>query len=208
MTIRRGVMTLFTAPDEPQSQRTRIIVAEKGIEIDIINVVPGKYPSDLMELNPYNSLPTLIDRDLVLYDSRVIIDYIDERFPHPPLMPVDPAQRAQLRLAMFRIERDWYSLIDRIDHSTDPKVQAQCKKELADGVLASSDIFKVKPFFLSDEFSVLDASLLPVLWRLKGFGVEVPASSQAMARYCATMFARPSFRASLGGSRTQRSMDW
>jgi RNA polymerase-associated protein len=201
-------MTLFTAPDEPPSQRTRIIVAEKGIEIDIINVVPGKYPSDLMELNPYNSLPTLLDRDLVLYDSRVIIDYIDERFPHPPLMPVDPAQRAQLRLAMYRIERDWYELIERFDHSTDPKVQAQCRKELADGVLASADIFKVKPFFLSDEFSVLDASLLPVLWRLRGMGVEVPASSQAMARYCAAQFARPSFRASLGGSRTQRSMDW
>jgi RNA polymerase-associated protein len=201
-------MTLFTAPDEPQSHRTRIIVAEKGIEIDIISVVPGKYPADLMELNPYSTLPTLLDRDLVLYDARVIIDYIDERFPHPPLMPVDPAQRAQLRLAMYRIERDWYSLVERIDLGTDAKQQAQLKKELVDGLLASADIFKVKPFFLSDEFSVLDASLLPVLWRLKAWGVEIPAASQAMQKYCTTMFARPSFRSSLGGSRAQRSIDW
>lgn len=202
-------MTLFSALEEPHSQRTRIVVAEKGIEIDIINVVPGKYPADLMELNPYNSLPTLIDRDLVLYDSRVIMDYIDERFPHPPMMPVDPAQRAQLRLAMYRIERDWYGLIERIDQSAgEPRLQAQLKKELADQVLASADIFKLKPYFLSDEFSLLDASLLPVIWRLKGFGVEVPASAQAMYRYCTTQLARPSFRASLGGSRSQRSIDW
>jgi RNA polymerase-associated protein len=201
-------MTLFTAPEEPQSHRTRIIVAEKGIEIDIINVVPGKYPSDLMDLNPYGTLPTLLDRDLVLYDARVIIDYIDERFPHPPLMPVDPSQRAQLRLAMYRIERDWYGLIGRIDQCADPQQQAALKQELADAVLASADIFKLKPFFLSDEFSVLDATLLPVLWRLKGFGVEIPAAAVAMLRYCTSCFARPAFRASLGGSRTQRSVDW
>jgi RNA polymerase-associated protein len=201
-------MTLFTAPEEPQSHRTRIIVAEKGIEIDIINVVPGKYPSDLMDLNPYSTLPTLLDRDLVLYDARVIIDYIDERFPHPPLMPVDPAQRAQLRLAMYRIERDWYGLIGRIDQCADPKQQAALKQELADAVLATADIFKLKPFFLSDEFSVLDATLLPVLWRLKVYGVEIPAAAAAMLRYCTSCFARPAFRASLGGSRTQRSVDW
>ena len=102
MSSRRSIMTLFSAPDEPHSHRTRIVLAEKGVEIEIIDVVPGRYPEDLLDLNPYHSLPTLVDRDLVLYDSRVIIEYLDERFPHPPLMPVDPILRAQFRLALYR----------------------------------------------------------------------------------------------------------
>ncbi len=121
MSSRRSVMTLFSAPDEPHSHRTRIVLAEKGVEIDIINVVPGRYPEDLLDLNPYHSLPTLVDRDLVLYDSRVIIEYLDERFPHPPLMPVDPILRAQFRLALYRIERDWYGLAQQIDEDHDKK---------------------------------------------------------------------------------------
>ena len=100
MASRRSVMTLFSAPDEPQSHRVRIVLAEKASECDVISVVPGRYPEDLLDLNPYRSLPTLVDRDLVLYDARVIIDYLDERFPHPPLMPVDPVLRAQFRLAI------------------------------------------------------------------------------------------------------------
>ena len=121
MSSRRSIMTLFSAPDEPYSHRTRIVLAEKGVEIDIINVVPGRYPEDLLDLNPYHSLPTLVDRDLVLYDSRVIIEYLDERFPHPPLMPVDPILRAQFRLALYRIERDWYGLAQLIDEDHDKK---------------------------------------------------------------------------------------
>ena len=197
MSSRRGVMTLFSAPDELQSHRTRIVVAEKGIEIDVINVVPGKYPADLLELNPYNSLPTLIDRDLVLYDARVIIDYLDERFPHPPLMPVDPVLRAQFRLALYRIEHDWYRLAEQIESTTDTRRQAQLKKELGETLIQSADIFKIKPFFLGDEFSVVDATILPILWRMRRFGIELPPSAQALSRYAATMMARPAFRASL-----------
>jgi RNA polymerase-associated protein len=190
-------MTLFSAPDELQSHRTRIVVAEKGIEIDVISVVPGKYPADLLELNPYNSLPTLIDRDLVLYDARVIIDYLDERFPHPPLMPVDPVLRAQFRLALYRIEHDWYRLAEQIESTTDARRQAQLKKELGETLIQSADIFKIKPFFLGDEFSVVDATILPILWRMRRFGIELPPSAQALSRYAATMMARPAFRASL-----------
>ena len=108
MSSRRSIMTLFSAPDDPWSHRTRIVLAEKGISIDIVSVEAGRFPEDLLDLNPYHSVPTLVDRDLVLYDSRVIIEYLDERFPHPPLMPVDPVTRAQFRLALYRIERDWY----------------------------------------------------------------------------------------------------
>ena len=190
-------MTLFSAPDEPQSHRTRIVVAEKGIEVDVINVTPGKYPEDLLDLNPYHSLPTLVDRDLVLYDSRVIMDYLDERFPPPPLMPVDPVMRAQFRLALYRIERDWYALAERIERESDRKLQAQYKKELRDTILQSADIFKIKPFFLGDEFSIVDATIVPILWRMKRYEIELPPQAQALARYAATMQARPAFRASL-----------
>lgn len=190
-------MTLFSAPDEPQSHRTRIVAAEKGVELDVISVTPGKYPEDLLDLNPYHSLPTLVDRELVLYDARVIMDYLDERFPHPPLMPIDPVMRAQFRLALYRIERDWYSLADRIERETDRKQQGQLKRELRDTILQSADIFKVKPFFLGDEFSIVDATILPILWRMRRYEIELPPQAQALAKYAATMQARPAFRASL-----------
>src|SRR5437764_8528257 len=157
MASRRSVMTLFSAPDEPQSHRVRVVLAEKANEFDIISVVPGRYPDDLLDLNPYRSLPTLVDRDLVLYDARVIIDYLDERFPHPPLMPVDPVLRAQFRLAMYRIERDWYGLARQIDSEPDKKQTVKLKKILRDTILQSTELFKVKPYFLSDEFSLVDA---------------------------------------------------
>jgi RNA polymerase-associated protein len=194
---RRSIMTLFSAPDQPYSHRTRIVLAEKGVEIDIINVVPGRYPEDLLDLNPYHSLPTLVDRDLVLYDSRVIIEYLDERFPHPPLMPVDPILRAQFRLALYRIERDWYGLAQLIDEDHDKKHVAKNRKILRDAILQSADVFKVKPFFLSDEFSLVDASVAPILWRLRHYEIELPPQAQALSRYAAAMFARPAFRASL-----------
>jgi RNA polymerase-associated protein len=191
------MMTLFSAPTGLQSHRTRIVAAEKGIEIDVINVVPGKYPHDLLEVNPYNTLPTLLDRDLVLYDARIIIDYLDERFPHPPLMPVDPTTRAQFRIAMYRIEREWYEVGDAIEAATDPKLRAQLAAQLAGRIGESAELFKIKPFFLSDEFSVVDATIMPVLWRLRRYGIELPATAQPVVRYAAIMQARPTFRASL-----------
>src|SRR5512137_826308 len=107
-------MTLFSAPDDPASHRTRIVLAEKGVEIEIVSVTPGRFPEDLLVLNPDHSLPTLVDRDLVLYDSRVIMEYLDERFPHPPLMPVDPVSRAQSRLMLHRLEKDWYTNAEQL----------------------------------------------------------------------------------------------
>src|SRR3954463_12437789 len=141
LSSRRSVMTLFSAPTDLWSHRTRIVLAEKGISIDIFSVEPGKYPEDLLDLNPYHSVPTLVDRDLVLYDSRVIMEYLDERFPHPPLMPVDPVARAQFRLALFRIEHDWYSLVAQINDA-DRKLAQQARKVLRDSVLSSVDVFK------------------------------------------------------------------
>ena len=197
MSSRRSIMTLFSAPDEPHSHRTRIVLAEKGVEIDIINVVPGRYPEDLLDLNPYHSLPTLVDRDLTLYDSRVIIEYLDERFPHPPLMPVDPVTRAQFRLALYRIERDWYTLVQQIESEPDKKQTVKLKKILRDTILQSTELFKIKPYFLSDEFSLVDASIAPVLWRLPYYEIDLPPQAQPIIKYASLIFSRPAFREGL-----------
>jgi RNA polymerase-associated protein len=190
-------MTLFSAPDDPWSHRTRLVLAEKGISIDIVSVEPGRFPEDLLDLNPYHSVPTLVDRDLVLYDSRVIIEYLDERFPHPPLMPVDPVSRAQFRLALYRIERDWYGTARQIDQEPDKKQTLKLKKILRDTILQSTDLFKVKPYFLSDEFSLVDATIAPILWRLRHYEIELPPQAQAIDKYAHLVFARAAFRDSL-----------
>jgi len=197
MSSRRSVMTLFSAPTDLWSHRTRIVLAEKGISIDVVSVEPGKYPEDLLDLNPYHSVPTLVDRDLVLYDSRVIMEYLDERFPHPPLMPVDPVSRAQFRLALHRIERDWYGGMQQLEKEKDPKVAAKLKTELHDTIVQSADLFKIKPFFLSDEFSLVDATIAPVLWRLQHFQIDLPPPAAAITRYGDLIFSRPAFRESL-----------
>ena len=194
---RRAVMTLFSSASDPGSHRTRLVLAEKGINIDIINVEPGALPEDLLDLNPYHSVPTLVDRDLVLYDSRVIIEYLDERFPHPPLMPVDPVTRAQFRLALYRIERDWYGLAQQIEQEADRKQGVRLRKILRDQILASSEVFKAKPFFLSDEFSLVDATIAPVLWRLQAYGIDLPPQAQPIEKYAQLVFARPAFREGL-----------
>jgi RNA polymerase-associated protein len=190
-------MTLFSAPNDPWSHRTRIVLAEKSVSIDIVSVEPGSLPEDLLDLNPYHSIPTLVDRDLVLYDSRVIIDYLDERFPHPPLMPSDPVTRAQFRLALYRIERDWYSLVQQIEQEPDRKQTVKQRKILRDTILQSTDVFKVKRYFLSDEFSLVDATIAPVLWRLPYYEIDLPPEAQPLIRYATLLFSRPAFREAL-----------
>lgn len=190
-------MTLFSDPTDPWSHRTRLVLAEKSVNIDYIDVQHGNLPEDLLDLNPYNSVPTLVDRELVLYDSRVIVEYLDERFPHPPLMPVDPVTRAQYRLYLYRIERDWYSEADRIVSSGDRKTVTRARKALRDSIVSTAEIFAAKKFFLSDEFSLVDCSIAPVFWRLPVFEIELPAQARPILRYMDTVFSRPSFQFSL-----------
>ncbi|HEV7633707.1 MAG TPA: glutathione S-transferase N-terminal domain-containing protein [Steroidobacteraceae bacterium] len=197
MSSRRSIMTLFSAPDDPASHRTRIVLAEKGIEIDVVSVTPGRFPEDLLDLNPDHSLPTLVDRDLVLYDSRVIMEYLDERFPHPPLMPVDPVSRAQFRLALHRIERDWYGLAAQIEKEGQGKAGPKLRSDLRDLILQSAEVFKVKPYFLSDEFSLVDASIAPILWRLPRYEIDLPREAAPLLKYASLVFSRPGFRTSL-----------
>jgi RNA polymerase-associated protein len=194
---RRSVMTLFSKPNDPWSHRTRLVLAEKSINIEIVDVEEGNLPEDLLDLNPYNSVPTLVDRDLVLYDSRVIIEYLDERFPHPPLMPVDPVTRAQFRLALYRIERDWYPLAEEIMQGGDRKPAARAVRLLEESLLSGVDIFAAKTYFLSDEFSLVDATIAPILWRLPLFGIRLPTQAKPIHAYMDAVFSRPSFQASL-----------
>jgi RNA polymerase-associated protein len=194
---RRSVMTLFSRPTCPCSHRTRLVLAEKSINIDIVDVEEGTLPEDLLDLNPYNTVPTLVDRDLVLYDSRVIMEYLDERFPHPPLMPVDPVTRAQFRLALFRIEKDWYSLAEEIDEGGDRKPVSRARKILRESILTSAEIFTAKRFFLSDDFSLVDCTIAPILWRLPVYDIDLGRQGKVMHRYMDEVFSRPSFQDSL-----------
>ena len=197
-------MTLFSAPADPWSHRTRLVLAEKGIDIEIVSVTPGSLPEDLLDLNPYHSLPTLVDRDLVLYDSRVIIEYLDERFPHPPLMPADPVTRAQFRVALYRIERDWYGALEQMDREGDRRQLPRLRKILLDTILQGIELFQLKPFFLSEEFSLVDATLAPVLWRLPQYQIELPPRAQPVLKYESRIYSRPAFRSAL--SDVERSM--
>lgn len=196
VTNRRTVMTLFTLSDCPYCQRVRIAMAEKGIACEIVEVERSRLPEELIELNPYQSLPTLADRDLTLYGARLILEYVDERYPHPPLMPIDPVNRAKARLAMYRIERDWFGLLPLI-RGTDAKAADQARKTLRDSLTASAEVFAAMPYFLSEEFSLNDCYLLPLLWRLPSLGVELPRQAKAVEDYAQRLFAREAFRASL-----------
>ena len=191
-------MTLFSNSTCFHSHRTRLVLAEKSISIDIVSVHGDDLPEDLLDLNPYHSVPTLVDRDLVLYDSRVIVEYLDERFPHPPLMPVDPVSRAQHRLALYRIEKDWYSLAEDIEEASEKKQTTRSRNILQESILASADVFAAKNYFLSDEFSLVDCSIAPILWRLPAYGIDLDgAPAQPIRRYMDSVFSRRSFQESL-----------
>ena len=196
---RRSVMNLFSSPTCPYCHRTRLVLAEKDITFDTFDVDLDKLPEDLSELNPYNTVPTLVDRDLVLYDSRVIIEYLDERFPHPPLMPVDPVSRAKTRLALHRVEADWYPLMHDILKGSE-KAATKSRKALRESLIASAEVFAVMPYFLSQEFSLVDATIAPVLWRLPVLGIELPKEAKPLLSYSKRIFERETFKQSLSES--------
>ena len=191
---RRSVMTLFSRPTDIHSHRTRLVLAEKNINIKISNIAGPDLPEDLMDLNPYHSVPTLVDRDLTLYDSRVIIEYLDERFPHPPLMPVDPVTRAQFRLVLFRIETDWYSIAEEVETSPDGKLGSKARKMLRESILQSTELFASRPYFLSEEFSLVDCTIAPLLWRLPIYGIDLGKNAEPIEKYMDRVFARRSFQ--------------
>lgn len=192
------MMTLFSSPKDIWSHRTRFVLAEKDVTIDIVDVDARSLPEDLLELNPYQSWPTLVERDLVLYDSRIIIEYLDERYPHPPLMPVDPITRARFKLTMYRIERDWYALAADIEQTADRKRADEARRTLQEVILANVEVFRSQPYFQSAELTLVDATIAPVLWRLPSWGIRLPQQqADAVMHYERRVFMRPAFRHSL-----------
>ncbi len=196
---KRSSMTLFSDSNSHYSHRVRIVLAEKGVTVDLIESDSGNMPAELGDLNPYNSMPTLVDRDLVLYESKVMMEYLDERFPHPPLLPVYPVARAESRLFMYRIERDWCALVDAIQSSRSDNVVAKSAKELRESLMAIAPIFAEKSYFMSDEFTLVDCCIAPILWRLPALGIDVRPSKQSkpLLAYMERLFTRESFQESL-----------
>ena len=196
---KRSSMTFFSDPTCHYSHRVRIVLAEKGVTVDIENVDGKNLPEDVLELNPYASLPTLVDRDLALYETKVMMEYLDERFPHPPLLPVYPVARALSRQFMHRIERDCCSQLDFIIGSSDNKAVEIARKELCDSLTSIAPIFADLPFFMSEEFTLVDCCLAPILGRLKHLEIKLPSNRQTkpLQDYMKRLFDRPSFAESL-----------
>lgn len=190
------MMTLYSSQNCAECHMLRFLLAEKGVEYEVRFLEGDERQQELLDLNPYSLVPTLVDRDLVLYETRVAAEYVDERFPHPPLMPLDPAGRAATRLAVFRVLHDWYSLWPDLV-SQDSRRRREARKMLRERLLAGSPVFGARRFFLSDEFSLADAFIAPMLWRLPFFQVELPADATVIDHYAAQIFARPAFRQSL-----------
>lgn len=204
---KRSSMTFFSDGTSHYSHRVRIVLAEKGVTVDVIEVDANNKPEELADLNPYNSLPTLLDRDLVLYESKVMMEYLDERFPHPPLLPVYPVARGGSRQFIYRIEKDWCVLVDSILEGTaNAKTLDKQRKELKESLVAIAPIFAEKPFFMNDEFTLVDCCLAPILWRLPAMGIELPNNKQTkpLLAYMEVIFERESFQASL--SEQEREM--
>ena len=197
---KRSTMTFLSDPSDHYSHRVRIVLAEKGVTVDIEEFSPDKLPAELADVNPYNSLPTLIDRELSLYETKVMMEYLDERFPHPPLLPVYPVARADCRQLMYRIERDWCTKVDAITAGElDESVLDEYRKELHDSFVGLAPIFAERDFFMSEEFSLVDCCMAPILRRLPALGINIKQSKQTLPllEYMDRLFDMESFKASL-----------
>lgn len=196
---KRASMTLFSDPQDHYSHRVRMVLCEKGVSVDIVDVDLSHKPEELSEINPYGTLPTLLDRELVLYKSTVIMEYLDERFPHPPLLPVYPVARAQCRLLMHRIELDWSGRVDVLMAGKGRETAMdKARKELRESLAAIAPVFADRPFFMSEEFTLVDCFVAPILWRLSAMDLKLTSRQlKPMQRYMNDMFERETFQESL-----------
>ncbi len=193
---RRSVMVLYSDSISPAGHCVRLVLGEKDINVEINYIEDGERPESLVEINPYNSVLTLIDRDLVLYNEQIIMEYLDERFPHPPLLPVDPVIRAGNRQLRFRVLKDLYSLIEDIESLDSAKV-GNAQKTMKDNLTAIAPAFVQKPYFMSDEYTLVDCCMAPLLWRLPEYGVKLPAAARPLTEYADRLFERDAFQTSL-----------
>jgi RNA polymerase-associated protein len=200
---RKPIMTLYSGSADPRSHCTRIVLFEKDVECQIVEIDPARPPRELSDVNPYNEVPTMVDRDMVLYGAHVINEYLDERLPHPPLMPVDPVSRAKARMMIMRFERDWYGLVPDLAGS-DKKAAQRARTVLRDGLTVISPIFKEHGYILSEELSLVDCALVPLLWRLSVYDIELPRQAKPLLEYADRVFARKAFKMSL--TETEKAM--
>ncbi|MEH6347526.1 MAG: stringent starvation protein SspA [Bermanella sp.] len=195
---KRSSMTFYSDGDDLYCHRVRIVLAEKGVAVEVHDVDSENIPEDLRSLNPYNQIPTLVDRELVLYETGIMMEYLDERFPHPPLLPVYPVARAESRLWLYRIQRDWCTLADIILLNENEEAVTAARKELRESLISTSPIFGEKPYFMSDDYSIVDCCTAPLLWRLPMMGIELPEKqTKDLHEYMERLFERESFQASL-----------
>ncbi len=197
---RRANMTVYSNPTCPFSHRTRIAIKHKNIEADFEQIHDGQWPEDIAAANPYNTFPTLVERDLVLFDTNIIIEYLEERFPHPRLLPIDPVEKAKMRLMLLRIDKDWFSLWPNLSTQKSGKAHKRLQEDLT--VLAP--LFDENAYFMNDEFSILDCAIAPLLWRLQILNIKLPAKANAVEAYAKRVFATESFQASL--TETEKGM--
>ena len=193
----RNTLTLFSARDCVLCHRVRLVLAAKGVNYDLVAVDPSNPPEDLIDLNPYHSVPTLVERELVLYSASVVTEYLDERYPHPPLMPIDPLSRARLRLAMLRLEHEWVPHVQAAQQASNKSQGEHARKQLRDLVLASLPLFKASKFFLNPEMSLADCAMAPIIWRLPALGVVLPKEAKPIEEYGMRIFRNPGFVRSL-----------
>ncbi|MEC9190577.1 MAG: glutathione S-transferase N-terminal domain-containing protein [Pseudomonadota bacterium] len=189
-------MTLYSNPECPQSHRVRIVLGEKDLTFKVQDIQNNERNEDLISLNPNHSTPTFVDRNLVLYESRVIMEYLDERFPHPPLMPVDPVVRAKTRMVLHYIERDLYGLLNDIGSSGEKK-SSQAKAQFKNNLMSAMDFFQSKKYFLGEDFSLIDCSMAPLLWRLPFYNITLPKNAKPLISYSEKIFDRKSFQENL-----------
>ena len=192
----RNTLTLFSSVDDVLCHRIRLVLAAKGVSYDLVPVDAQSPPEDLRVLNPYNSVPTLVERDLVLYAASVVSEYLDERYPHPPLMPIDPLSRARLRLAMLRIEHDWVPQVQQVQFGNKQQAEA-ARKRLKELLIAAVPLFKASKFFLNNEMSLADCAMAPIIWRLPALGVPLPKDGKVIEDYGNRIFRNPGFIRSL-----------
>lgn len=193
---RRSLMVLYSDSISPIGHAVRIVLGEKDVNVEIKYIDNDDRPEELNELNPYNSILTLIDRGLVLYDAQIIMEYLDERFPHPPLMPVDPVNRASNRQLRYRVIRDLYSVVEELD-SDNEIAAANAKKVLRDNLTAISPAFAQMPYFMSEDYTLVDCCMAPLMWRLSQYGIKLPMSGKPLQQYADRLFERQAFQTSL-----------
>ena len=186
-------MTLYSGTTDPFSQRCRIVLHEKGMDFQIIDVDLDHQPEDLAVMNPYNQVPVLVERDLVLHESNIINEYIDERFPHPQLMPADPVMRARTRLFLFNFERELFVHVQALENSNNQKLIEKARSTIRDRLTQLAPIMLKNKYMLGEDFSMLDVALAPLLWRLDHYGIDLPKTAAPLMKYAERIFSRPAY---------------